>query len=121
MASISKVKDQIARMKSSASVRRIKSRQKAVVHTMIATGAGYTVGRIEKAALTPLPTVFNLDPKLLWGGVLHLMATGIAGNVGDFAAAAGDGLLSAYGYAEGKGIAMAAGPTGPGGLDEFNY
>lgn len=122
MASTSKIKDQLARIKSSRSVARIKTRQKAVVHTMIATGAAYTVGRIEKAASTPLPTLWNLDPKLLWGGVLHLVATSVTGTVGDGMAAAGDGLLASYGYAEGKGISFQAGPPGPSGyeVDEFS-
>ena len=87
---------------------------------MISTGAAYTVGRIEKASAQPLPTIWNLDPKLLWGGVLHLVATSVTGNVGDFMAAAGDGMLASYGYAEGKGISFSAAPPGPGyEADEF--
>jgi hypothetical protein len=100
---IQKLKDDLAAAKRSRAMQRVKARTLALQHTMVATGAAYAIGRIEKGATQPLPTLFNLDPKLMWGGAAMLVSTSVPGKMGEAVAAVGDGLFCAYGYSEGLG------------------
>ena len=103
MSALTKLKEDLERVKKSKAMTRVKARTIALQHTMVATAAAYAIGRIEKAATQPLPTLFNLDPKLMWGGAAMLISTSVPGKMGEGVAAVGDGLFAAYGYSEGLG------------------
>lgn len=105
-ASIEKLKDQIQGMKASKARANLKRKGEELTHTVVGGAAAFAIGRVEKGATAPLPTIFGLDPKLLYGAGAHFVSTGSSGKFGDFASAVGDGLIAAYGYAEGKGSAL---------------
>lgn len=106
MASIAKIKDQIASMKNSQARARLKKKSDSVAHTVVAGAAAFAMGRVEKTAKSPLPTIFGLDHKVLYGTVAHAAAVASSGKTAEMLSATGDGLIAAYGYAEGKGQAM---------------
>lgn len=102
-AGITKWKERVASMQRSNALARTRRKGEALTHTIIAAGAGYAMGTLERTSTTPLPTILGLDHKLTWAGVFSLIAASTSGKVGAGAAAVADGLLSAYGYAQGLG------------------
>jgi hypothetical protein len=72
-------------------------------HTLVALGAAYAIGAAEKRAIA-LPTVNNLDPKLLYG-VAALAAGYMLSDKKQrtMANSIGDGLLAIVAYNSGKG------------------
>lgn len=102
-ASVERLKDQIQSMKNSKARARLARKGEALTHTVIAGASGFAIGRLEKGG-TPMPTMFGLDPKLFIGIGAHFLSTTAGGKFGDFMSALGDGAISAYGYAEGKGM-----------------
>lgn len=105
-ASISKLKDTIASMKASTARKRLARKGEQLTHTVVGGAVAFAMGRVEKGATQPLPTIFGLDPKLLYGVTAHFISTSSSGKFADFASAAGDGLIASYGYAEGKGTSL---------------
>jgi hypothetical protein len=65
---------------------------------IISALAAYVIANAERRGV-PLPTVMNLDPKLVYGVAAHLLASG-SGPLASLAGAVGDGLLSAYSYSQ---------------------
>lgn len=100
---LAKLKERLGGLQRSSAMARVRKRGEDLQHTLIAAGAGYAMGSIERRATTPLPTIFGLDPKLSWGAFFAIISTGVSGKMGDSMAAVSDGLLSAYGYAQGLG------------------
>ena len=107
-ASVERLKDQISSMKNSAARKRLARKGEALTHTVVAGASAFAIGRLEKGG-TPLPTLFGLDPKLFLGIGAHFLSTTAGGKFGEFMSALGDGAVSAYGYAEGKGMATTQG------------
>ena len=101
--SLTKAREKVASMQRSSAMGRVKARGDQVVHTVIAAGASYAMGTIERTTTNPLPTLFGLDPKLTWGGFFAVVGTAMSGRMGSGANAISDGLLSSYGYAQGLG------------------
>ncbi len=101
-ASISKLKDAISSLRNSNARSRLKKKGEQLQHTVIGGVAGFAMGRVERNATAPLPTVLGLDHKLLYGVIAHSIAVGTSGKFSDVASGAGDGLISSYGYAEGR-------------------
>ncbi|MDH5644474.1 MAG: hypothetical protein OEZ01_00615 [Candidatus Heimdallarchaeota archaeon] len=102
-AGLTKWKERVASLQRSNAMARVRKRGEQLQHTLVATGAAYAFGSIERRAQAPLPTVFGLDPKLSWGAFFAVVATAVKGRMGQMAAATSDGLLSAYGYHAGLG------------------
>lgn len=74
---------------------------------IIGGAAGYGVGYLEKKG-TRLPTVFGLEPTLLYGGLLTFgpALLGIRGQTANMAAEGGATLLGIAGYKAGLGMPM---------------
>lgn len=103
MAALATIQKKYAAMQRSQSLARARKRGDDVVHTMVAAGAAYAMGAIERNSTSPLPTIFGLDPKLSWGGFFAIVSTAVSGKMGRAMAAISDGLLCAYGYHQGLG------------------
>jgi len=105
MASLARYQAELEKMKSSksAAINRIKGRTQKISHTVIGAGAAYVVGAADAKGANPLPDLFGLDKKLVWGIVAHAIATGVGGRWADQIAAVGDGLVMSYAYTEGAG------------------
>lgn len=103
MAGLATIQKKYAGLQRSTAMGRIRKRGEDLQHTMLAAGAAYAMGTIERNATTVLPTIFGLDPKLSWGAFFAVIATSLGGKMGRTANAAADGLLSSYGYAQGLG------------------
>lgn len=102
-AALSTIQKKYASLQRSQAMSRIRKRGEDLQHTMVAAGAGYAMGTIERNATTPLPTIFGLDPKLSWGAFFAIIATSLSGKMGRVCNAISDGMLSSYGYAQGLG------------------
>jgi len=73
-------------------------------HTVVALGAAYLVGELEKRAVT-LPTVQNIDPKLLYGaGAMAIGYFSKDKKIARIAQSVGDGMLAIVAYNQGKGV-----------------
>lgn len=116
-AGITKWKERVSSLQRSSAMARVRKRGEDLQHTLVAAGAGYAMGTIERTSTTPLPTVFGLDPKLSWGAFFAIVATGVSGKMGTALAAVSDGLLTSYGYAQGLGKGYVL--QGEGDDDEF--
>lgn len=102
-AGITKWKERVASMQRSATTQRQRRKTDAIKHTIVATGASYAMGAIERSGTTAIPTILGLDHKLTWAGLFAAIATSSSGKVADTAAAIADGLFACYGYAQGLG------------------
>lgn len=103
-ASITKLKEQLASVKRSKAIARVRERGEDITHTVVSTAAGYVAGRMEATAKKKgekLPTIFDMDPKLVYGIAAQVGGTMTRGKLGDALGAGGDGMLAAYGYSEG--------------------
>lgn len=105
MASIQRYQAELERMKATKTnaIKRIKSKAEKITHTVVAAGTGYVVGAADAKGKNPLPDMFGLDAKLVWGIAAHALATSVTGKMADGAAAVGDGLVISYAYCEGAG------------------
>lgn len=103
--SIARLQDELARVKArkAGGIEKIQSRASKVQHTVLVGASAYVVGKAEHAGTMVLPSVFGLDAKLVWGLVSHLLGTQARGQWAAAATGIGDGLIGAYGYAEGLG------------------
>lgn len=118
-ASISKLKDSISAMRNSNARARLKRKGEELQHTVLGGVAAFAMGRVERNATGPLPTVLGLDHKLLYGVTAHAIATASSGKFAELASAAGDGLVASYGYAEGKKGSSAGGMGHDSAGDDF--
>jgi hypothetical protein len=105
MANLSRYQAELERLKANNknTITKIKTRTARITHTAISAGTAYIAGAADAQGTNPLPDMFGLDKKLVWGVVTHILATGIKGRWSDSAAAIGDGLINAYAYTEGAG------------------
>jgi len=105
MASLSRYQAELERLKSAnkRALTTIRSKSEKIQHTAISAGTAYVAGAADAQGTNPLPDMFGLDKKLVWGIVVHALATGIKGKWSESAAAIGDGLIAAYAYTEGAG------------------
>jgi hypothetical protein len=105
MANIARYQAELERLKTAKTraITNIKSKTEKVQHTVISAGAAYIVGAADAAKTNPLPDMFGLDKKLVWGIAAHALATSIKGRWADSASAIGDGLIISYAYCEGAG------------------
>ena len=101
--SLANIQKKYASMQVSQRMARVKKRGDELAHTLMASGAAYAMGVIERNATNPLPTVFGLDPKLSWGALFALLSSVVGGKVGAACSSTADGLLTSYGYAQGLG------------------
>ena len=106
MPSATRLQQELERLKAARSkaYARVKNERGRVTNTLSGAASAYVMGRVERSATRPLPTIAGIDHKLVYG--LGLMAISMKGRGkwGDAIAGAGDGLISAYGYAEGRGV-----------------
>lgn len=119
-AALSTIQKKYASLQRSQAMSRIKKRGEDLQHTMVAAGAGYAMGTIERNSTTPLPTIFGLDPKLSWGAFFAVIATSLSGKMGRACNAISDGLLSAYGYSQGLGSGYTIKGVEDGSADDFD-
>lgn len=105
MANLARYQAELERLKSAnkRTLSNIKTKSAKITHTAISAGTAYIAGAADAQGSNPLPDMFGLDKKLVWGVVTHLLASGIKGKWADSAAAIGDGLISSYAYTEGAG------------------
>lgn len=103
--SISKLETELARVKSrkSAAMSKIETRAAKIQHTVLVGAAAYVCGKAEAGGTMILPGIFGLDPKLVWGLVSHVLGANAKGQWANVSTGVGDGLIGAYGYAEGLG------------------
>lgn len=79
-----------------------KDMARATNHTMLAAASSYAIGAAEKRAIA-LPTVRNLDPKLLYGGIALAAAYLVRdAQTRAIAQSVGDGLVSVVAYNQAK-------------------
>jgi hypothetical protein len=105
MANLARYQAELERLKNAnkRTLTTIKSKSAKITHTAISAGTAYVAGAADAQGTNPLPDMFGLDKKLVWGIVTHILATGIKGKWSDSAAAIGDGLIASYAYTEGAG------------------
>lgn len=103
--SIAKLETELARVKTrkSAALSKITTRAEKIQHTVLVGASAYVVGKAEHGGTMVLPGIFGLDAKLVWGLVSHALATQAKGQWANVSSGVGDGLIGAYGYAEGLG------------------
>lgn len=106
-----------ARADKSAALRRVRERAKRTAqaneHTIISAGTAWGMGVLERKG-TQIPTVKNLDPKLLYGiGGLAAAYFTKDQRTKRILQSVGDGLIGAWAYVNGKaGAAASAGYMG---------
>jgi len=114
MANLARYQAELERLKASKTkaLTRMKSKTEKVAHTVMSAGTAYVVGAADAKGANPLPDLFGIDKKLVWGIVSHGIATQVSGRMGDAFAAIGDGLVISYAYTEGagKGYTIQGGP-----------
>ena len=105
MANLARYQAELERLKSAnkRTITTIKSKGARIQHTAISAGTAYIAGAADAQGTNPLPDMFGLDKKLVWGVVVHILATSVKGKFSDSAAAIGDGLIASYAYTEGAG------------------
>lgn len=120
-AAISKMKDRVSAAHRSMASLRARVKHDQVRHSVMAAGAAYLIGAIEKKGTTALPTVFGLDPKLPLSLLCWAVGANSSGQTGQMFLAAADGLFTAYAYRTGLGKGYTiAGEQGQGD-DDFGF
>jgi hypothetical protein len=105
MSAIAKYKDELARLKlsKSSAISKVKSKAGRIQHEIIANSTAYVVGAADSQNKNPLPDVFGLNKKLVWGIVAHAIAANVNGKAGEIMGSIGTGLTVSYSYCAGAG------------------
>jgi hypothetical protein len=105
MSAMTKYKEEVERLKASkaAAITKVKTKANRIQHEIIVNATAYIAGAADASGQNPLPDVFGLNNKLVWGVVVHALAVNVSGKTGEAMSSIGTGLCASYAYCAGAG------------------